>query len=328
MIRQDLFEANVRDYHGDKLVNADIQRSLRSQNAEDFWWLNNGVTILASDAVLSGKTLTLKSPQVVNGLQTSREINEYFRSVQPAEKRNLLVRVIVPGDPASTDRIIKATNSQTPIPPGSLRATDKIQRDIEDHLLTKGLYYDRRRNHYKNAGKPINKIVTIKHVAQALSAVLLQLPHDARGRPSSLLKTDSEYNKIFDPDLPISVFYACLALVRHVDSILRAETSLEPRIRKYLRLHVAMVVAIKTTNTSRPSADQLAQMSFEDIDDTLIRNSLEIVLSAFNKLGATDRIVKNKTLTEELRTRLGKIPKSTRNGTARRKGDSHIRAFR
>ncbi|MDO6564226.1 AIPR family protein [Amphritea sp. 1_MG-2023] len=45
-----IFESNVRDYQGKTNVNKEIQTTLASQNNEEFWWLNNGVTILGSDA--------------------------------------------------------------------------------------------------------------------------------------------------------------------------------------------------------------------------------------------------------------------------------------
>ena len=56
------------------------------------------------------------------------------------EKRNILIRVIVPETEETRDKIIRATNSQTAIPKSSLRATDSIHRQIEDYLKPRGLY--------------------------------------------------------------------------------------------------------------------------------------------------------------------------------------------
>jgi hypothetical protein len=159
-LRRNLFEANVRDYQGSTAVNQEISDSLKVKGGEDFWWLNNGVTIVAAKATVSAKTLTLEDPQIVNGLQTSNEIFRHFSEANTAgDDRNLLVRVIVPTKPESRDRVIKATNSQTNIPPASLRATDKIHRDIEEHLRPYSLFYDRRKNLHKNEGRPIDQIV-------------------------------------------------------------------------------------------------------------------------------------------------------------------------
>lgn len=116
-LSRSIFESNVRDHNGDVVVNLSIQETLTS-GKEDFWFLNNGVTVITSKAVLAGKTLTIENPQVVNGLQTSHEIYNYFSNLDDTaqEVRNLLVRVICEGNAESRDKIIRATNSQTSIP--------------------------------------------------------------------------------------------------------------------------------------------------------------------------------------------------------------------
>lgn len=74
-IRSGLLEPNVRDYQGRRnMVNQDIQNTLKNPKPkQEFWWLNNGVTILAQECPVVGNTLILKSPEIVNGLQTSYE---------------------------------------------------------------------------------------------------------------------------------------------------------------------------------------------------------------------------------------------------------------
>lgn len=176
-LRRQIFEANVRDDQGRTEVNDEIQRSLEEKHSEDFWWLNNGITIIATKASQSGKALTIEDPQVVNGLQTSTEIFNYCKKCNTeSDNKKILVRIIVPTEEESRDRIIKATNSQTAVQPASLRATDKIHRDIEEYFRPKGLFYDRRKNFYKNEGKSRDKIVGIPHLAQAVMAILLQDP--------------------------------------------------------------------------------------------------------------------------------------------------------
>lgn len=101
-LRRNIFEANVPDYQGRTEVNDDIQKSLQQKDTEDFWWLNNGITILATKASQSGKALTIEDPQVVNGLQTSTEVFNYCRKYNTeADNRKVLVRVIVPTQQAS-----------------------------------------------------------------------------------------------------------------------------------------------------------------------------------------------------------------------------------
>src|SRR5439155_14465634 len=64
-----IFESNVRDYQGNVKVNKEIHETLVGVGKEEFWWLNNGVTILASDVyAATGEKLIISDPQIVNGL--------------------------------------------------------------------------------------------------------------------------------------------------------------------------------------------------------------------------------------------------------------------
>lgn len=81
-LRKYIFESNVRDYQGHNSVNNEIQKTLLEETSEDFWWLNNGVTVLASDISQSTpKQLLITNPEIVNGLQTSNEIYQFLKSV-------------------------------------------------------------------------------------------------------------------------------------------------------------------------------------------------------------------------------------------------------
>ena len=147
-LARSIFESNVRDYQGSVVVNTGIRKTLENQESENFWYLNNGVTIITPKAVMAGKQLTIEDPQIVNGLQTSHEIYQYFSQLENHEgdERAVLVRVICEEDEEARDRIIRATNSQTSIPPASLRSSDDIHRNIEDFLKSNGYYYDRKKN--------------------------------------------------------------------------------------------------------------------------------------------------------------------------------------
>jgi len=173
-LRKYIFESNVRDWQGDVEVNEEIAETLEKQNDPlDFWWLNNGITILCSRASIASKIINMDDVQVVNGLQTTVTIHEHLNAASSADdKRSLLVRIVETDNPEARDRIIKATNHQTAIPPASLKATDRIQRDIETFFKQNGWYYDRRKNYYKNMGMPVDRIIGIPYLAQAIMAIL------------------------------------------------------------------------------------------------------------------------------------------------------------
>lgn len=223
-----LFEENVRDYEGRNVdVNRDIRSTLEKPNSgEDFWWLNNGITIVAAQAPMAGKILTLKAPKIVNGLQTSTEIYNHFRQNHNVdEKRNILVRVIVTNDEQTQNNIIKATNSQSAIRAASLRAFDQVQYTIEQYFLMKDLYYDRRKNYYKNLGKSKDQIVSITYLAQAITAIVLQRPNDSRGRPANLIKNDSLYEQVFSLKYPVELYYENARFMREIDAFLLTDTA-------------------------------------------------------------------------------------------------------
>ena len=304
-LRRNLFEANVRDYQGSTAVNDEISMSLNVKGHEDFWWLNNGVTIVAVKAIVTSKTLTLEDPQIVNGLQTSNEIFRYFSdSNTTGDERNLLVRVIVPTKPESRDRVIKATNSQTNIPPASLRATDKIHRDIEEHLRPYGLFYDRRKNLHKNDGRPLDQIISIPLMAQAVMSILLQRPDDARARPSSLLKKDEDYLSVFSTSIPIGVYRMCALIVRKIDAYLRTDQTLDARERNNVIFYVAMRVAAIAAGKRSLSELDIAEIELPKLDEDNIKKSLSVVKSLYDELGGGDQVAKGSKLVELLKAEI------------------------
>ena len=300
-LQRQMFESNVRDYQGRSQVNDEIQESLRDVATEDFWWLNNGVSILATQASFGGNTLTIKEPQIVNGLQTSTEVYKFCKeSDDTDDERTILVRVMVPTEEASRDRIIKATNRQTSVQVASLRATDKIHRDIEEYLRPRGLFYDRRKNYYKNQGKPRDKIVGIPHLAQAVMAIVLRRPDTARARPSSLLKNDEDYLQVFNPSYPINLYYVCAEAMRRVERHLKSPSlNLASKDRNNLRFYVAMH-AVAGVGNRRRSASEIANFELAGLDQTAVEQSLETTQPKFLELGGDDRVSKGPVLLEVL----------------------------
>ena len=59
-------------------TNTDIMNTLEAQDEIDFWNLNNGITLLTSSATLYDDTIEAENIQIVNGLQTTNTIFNYF----------------------------------------------------------------------------------------------------------------------------------------------------------------------------------------------------------------------------------------------------------
>lgn len=304
-LRRWLFDSNVRDYQGGVEVNEAIATTLREPPGDDdFWWLNNGVTVVAGDATYAGGRLTLSDPQIVNGLQTSTEIATYWQSTKPvSEDRRVLVRVIVPPAAVSRDRIIKATNNQTRVSASSLRATERIHRDIEDYLLPRGLFYDRRKNQYKNAGKPAARIIGISHLGQAVMAAYLGRPNDARARPSSLLKADDVYAEIFFPDAPLGLYFVCARLMKEVEAAIRESGDAELVSNwNNVRFHALRLLACLLVHRVTPSATALAAIDNQGIPAALVKEAIQTAWGLFAGGGMTDQYAKSNEFAEALET--------------------------
>jgi len=301
-IQKYIFESNVRDYQGKVTVNEQIRDTLVATPLEDFWWLNNGVTILAGKASLTGKVFTLEDPEVVNGLQTSNEIFNRYKSGKPSgESRTLLVRLIVTESSPTRDKIIRATNSQTSIPPASLRATDEIHRNIEDHFKNFGLFYDRRKNFYKNQGKAIATIVSISSLAQSLMTVLLSRPDSARSRPASLISNEATYKNLFDPNTPIECYLNSAKLLKMIEEQLRkvTATSAEKGEIKFYALYVFAHRICKKI----PDIKTIATVAIDKTQDPIAKSAIDDTLAFFRGAGSGTS-TKNQIFLQQLKTNL------------------------
>lgn len=303
-LARSIFESNVRDYQGNVVVNNGIKTTLKDKNSDNFWYLNNGVTIITPKATLAGKRLTIEDPQIVNGLQTSHEIYKHFSTLEKIEHddRLVLVRIISEENEVSRDSIIRATNSQTAIPPASLRSSDRIHRDIEDYLKNNGYYYDRKKNHYKNQGMPIAKIIGIPHMAQIMMSVFLLKPNVARSRPSTLINTDEEYKKIFNSKNPIMIYLRAVEIMKAVENYLKslASNGLERKTITNIRYYVAMLVGLDLAGTNDNIIKKICDLPKLTITEEMLENAYNKVIDKYDELGSTDQIAKSSALIDSL----------------------------
>ena len=300
-IRSHIFESNVRDYQGDVGVNKEIAETLSTEESEEFWWLNNGVTVIASKVTAAGTDVSITDPLIVNGLQTSHKIFQHFKNNNGTDNRNVLVRVIENTSPQSIDRIIKATNSQTKIDKIYLHATETIHRNIEHALKGVDLYYDRRKNYYRNLHKPSAKIITMPQLSQAVAAIYLQQPNDARARPTTV--ADKHYKHIFAKTHPVALYVKCAQVIRRIDDCLDAYDLAAPN-KNNLIFYIAMYAVCLTLKMSKPKASDIASLNIDEISDDLIDESYQMVGDLYKNNGGDDRAAKGPRIAEQLKVKL------------------------
>ncbi len=110
-----LFYDNVRDFQGNNPVNYEMDETLKSPVQQFFVLMNNGVTIVADSISKTGDTFTIEDYQIVNGCQTSHVL--FNNSANLKSPVHIPVKLIVSQDGEVKNRIIKATNRQTPVKP-------------------------------------------------------------------------------------------------------------------------------------------------------------------------------------------------------------------
>jgi hypothetical protein len=197
-----LLERNIRRYlglHGNR-VNEDIRATLRSNEPANFYFFNNGLTLVCDDFTYnalqaSDFQIQVENLQIVNGgqtcmtiLKTAEELAKEGKTL-PSEA-SVLVRLYKL--PKSNEdlvlQITRATNSQNPVDLKDLRANDERQRRLEQSIGDLGFTYRRKR---ADAAVKSNEI-TSGTAAEALLAVWRHKPHQAK------FFTREHFGKLYD----------------------------------------------------------------------------------------------------------------------------------
>jgi len=141
----DLFFKNVRYYLGTgrgKIgkVNKSIISTVKF-DPENFWYYNNGLSIVCNDFQISTKNpsqtfLEVEGFQIINGCQTTVSIfqakDQMDQKEQLSDSLHILVRFIKTHDVEDVNNITYNTNSQNPVSERQLKANDPIQRRIQN----------------------------------------------------------------------------------------------------------------------------------------------------------------------------------------------------
>ena len=296
-VRKSFFDSNVRDYQGKNNVNSSISETLHRADDNDFWWLNNGVTVLASEATLvNNRELQIVNPEIVNGLQTSMEIYNYFsenREALESEKRSILLRIIVPDNEESRDQIIFATNNQTNIPKATLRVTDPIHLQIEMYFKSRGLFYDRRKNYYKNQGRKPAEIVGVSFLAQCLITIFLKKPDYARARPSTLLNDEKTYNELYEKNNDLEVFYRVALLGKKIQRNVRSGSDYSSAEKSDILYYVLYAVIADVLGKKNITPADIKNLDIDSITDTLIEDIRNRVYEIYKQHGGNGRVAKS-----------------------------------
>lgn len=198
-----LLSQNLRYFVKNKTIDKDVDESIRNK-PDEFWFKNNGITIICDDYELSSKVLTLTNFSIINGGQTTRKIYD-SSAIFEGNDFYLICRVIKNPHSDKEDKqqfiyeVSKATNSQKAIKPSDLRANNKEQKLFEDSMLKSNIFYKTKRGMevpasyrlpYQNCDLP--------KVGKLALAGLFLMPGSSRSKPSIIYdEQNSFYDTIF-----------------------------------------------------------------------------------------------------------------------------------
>lgn len=230
-VNPDVFEENVRVYLGAKnRINQQITRSAISERNHEFWYLNNGVTIVCDSYSYSPHTrspnVKLRNFQIVNGGQTANSLfSAHQRDPKKTDEVLLLIRVYETKDQRIGHRIAESTNSQTPIKARDLRSNDDIQRRLEDSFADLGYYYERKNNQY--AGRPAERRIDSVFAGRSVLAFYLGLPEVAYGSRQKIV--GDLYDEIYSEDRPVDDILLAVNLAKQFE---KEKTVLQRKARR------------------------------------------------------------------------------------------------
>jgi hypothetical protein len=234
--RNKLFSQNLRLYYQNSTVNDALSRTL-SQGPENFWYFNNGITIIA-DKVTKGlagapahkfANFTCEGASVVNGAQTVGTIGSSADAIGSASVSAedtptwIQVRLIsLEGCPPDFGgRITRAANLQNAVGTREFAAMDPLQ-----HRLAVEFALDKRRYVYKSGETDPkgDEGCSILETTQALAcAHSVRLAVEVKREIGSIwADTDAApYTQVFPADLSAERVWKAVTVMRATDEAIQ-----------------------------------------------------------------------------------------------------------
>jgi len=265
-----LLERNIRRYlclHGNR-VNEGIRNTLYSNSPADFYFFNNGLTVVCSDfsynALQSSDfQIKVENLQIVNGGQTCMTI---FKTLEEMEAKgqplptdaSVMVRIYkLPKDNEDIVlQITQATNSQNPVDLKDLRSNDEKQRRLETSIHDLGYTYRRKR--MDTAAKSTD--ITAGAAAEAILAVWRHAPHQAKFLTREHF--GKLYDKIFTETLNGAQTIIAVLLYRIAENHRRRPAETDPIFVRYASSFIAMQMGHYLIEELRVGLDGLDHRNF------------------------------------------------------------------
>ncbi|GAA0526798.1 AIPR family protein [Paractinoplanes ferrugineus] len=244
--RAGIFDDNVRlDLGPHNPVNSRIMGTLRSNEREHFPFLNNGLTIIATELRGNGDRFFISGYQIVNGGQTSHQLIRWSETDEVKNASHLLsnlwipVKIVSSNDPDVRTSVSIATNLQTAIGSTDIQASSQIAKNVEEYFGqsgSDGLRYER-----QSRGAALDfartRVVTTPELNRAVAATLFGESSRAIGSPKDF---EVEGSFVWG-EYPVETYYYAAWIIYRIDRYFaRTPESTTLKAAKY---HIAMMVS-------------------------------------------------------------------------------------
>lgn len=283
-----LLERNIRRYlglHGNR-VNQGIRATLYSATPANFYFFNNGLTLVCNDfsynALQSSDYLIkVENLQIVNGGQTCMTILKTLAEMK-AQKHSLpteasvLVRIYkLPKDNEDIVlQITHATNSQNPVDLKDLRSNDEKQQQLETSIQL--LDYTYRRKRMDTAARPTD--ITSGVAAEAILAVWRNAPHQAKFLTREHF--GNLYSAIFTDALNGAQVVVSVLLYRIAENHRRRPSGDDPVFVRYASCFIAMQMGRCLLKDLDIKLDELDHRNFTQAKELIERKGESYFRSA------------------------------------------------
>lgn len=244
LIRTNMFDANVRAYQGDTDINKEMVMTLHD-SPRNFVLFNNGITVVCSKLNLSGKTVEINNPQVVNGCQTCNSIYKAYNQGTDLSKAKVVVKVIETMGSTVAQGIVRGTNRQNIVYEEAFETIRQFHKDLEEfiHVMNVNgfhkVFYERRSKQYNSEPqiKPYQKI-NFRMLIQSMVAMYVNKLEISYRHESKLL-TDYK-DVLFVEEQSFYPYYVAALLSSNLDYIMKKNSSLKD-LRNY-KMHILFMI--------------------------------------------------------------------------------------
>lgn len=172
------------------------------------------------------------------------------------------------------------------------------------YFKSRGLYYDRRKNYYKNQGKKANEIVSIAFLGQCLMSLFMGKPNYARARPSTLLSNDTYYKQLYVDNTDLEIFYRSAKLGKQVERYIKSSGDYDQATKSDILFYVVYAVVALELKTIVISAAEFKAMEMDKINDGKIGTAAQMIFELYKELGGNNKVAKSSDLLEKVKERI------------------------